>query len=97
MPTRRKTIHIVDGVFVMEIDGARTELSTGQTIHVPRGVLHSGANIGRQPGRRMVIFSPAGMQEFFLEAGAPTAHTEPDLAAALAAAIRHGWEFITRS
>jgi len=41
-----------------------------------------------------VIFSPAGLEEFFLEAGAPTADAEPDLAAALAAAIRHGWEFV---
>jgi hypothetical protein len=45
----------------------------------------------------MAIFSPAGTEESFLEAGAPTARTEPDLAAALAAAIRHGWAFVTRS
>ena len=77
--------------------GVRTEIHLAGADTVPRGVLHSGANISRQPGRRMVIFSPPGTEEFFLEAGAPTARTEPDLAAALAAAIRHGWEFVTRS
>ncbi len=90
-----ETIHIVDGVFAMEIDGVRSELAAGQTIHVPRGALHSGANVGGRPGQRVVIFSPAGLEAFFLEAGAPCAEAEPDLAAALAAALRHGWEFVS--
>jgi len=73
---------------------ARTRLSAGQTIHVPRGVIHSGSNIGQQPGRRVVIFSPAGMERFFLETGTSTPDAEVDLAAAIASATRHGWEFI---
>ena len=42
----------------------------------------------------MVIFSPAGMEGFFLEAGAPTSDAEVDLGAVLAAASRNGWEFV---
>jgi hypothetical protein len=34
------------------------------------------------------------MERFFLEAGAPTPEAEIDVAAALASASRHGWEFI---
>ena len=90
-----ETIHIVQGGFEMEVDGARSQLSAGQTIHVPRDVIHSSANIGQQPGHRVVLFSPAGMERFFLEAGAPTPDSEIDLAAALTSATRHGWEFIT--
>jgi hypothetical protein len=41
-----------------------------------------------------LIFSPAGMERFFLEAGQPTADSEPDLAALLASATRHGWQFL---
>lgn len=40
---------------------------------------------------------PAGMEAFFREAGAPHPDAEPDLRAALAAAVRHGWEFAGRS
>jgi quercetin dioxygenase-like cupin family protein len=90
-----ETIHIVSGDFEMEVDGQRAHLSAGETIHVPRDVIHSGANIGRQPGRRVVLFSPAGMESFFLEAGKPNAD-ETDLADTLACAVRHGWEFIAR-
>jgi quercetin dioxygenase-like cupin family protein len=88
-----ETIHIVDGDFEMELDGQGWRLAAGETIHIPQGVIHAGANIGQQAGRRVVLFSPAGMERFFLEAGAPTADSRIDLAAALASATRHGWEF----
>ncbi len=89
-----ETIHIVDGNFEMELDGKPIQLAAGETIHVPRGMPHSGANVGPRTGRRIVLFSPGGMERFFLEAGQPTAEAEADLGAALACALRHGWEFL---
>jgi quercetin dioxygenase-like cupin family protein len=91
-----ETIHIVEGEFEMELEGARTRLAAGETIHIPRGAAHSGGNVGETPGRRVVIFSPAGMERFFLEAGGSAADSEPDLAAVLASASRNGWEFLPR-
>jgi uncharacterized RmlC-like cupin family protein len=91
-----ETIHIVEGEFEMDVDGHRSRLVAGQTVHVPAGVVHAGGNVGAKPGRRIVIFSPAGMEKFFLEAGAPTEDGEVDPASALASATRHGWEFITQ-
>lgn len=91
-----ETIHIVEGEFEMELDGAPTKLSAGETIHVAQGVAHSGGNVGQRTGRRVVIFSPAGMERFFLEAGQTTSDSEPDLAAVLASATRHGWQFPSR-
>lgn len=88
-----ETIHIVAGEFEMDVDGTRTQLSAGETVHIPRGVIHSGANIGRGPGQRLLLFTPAGMERFFLEAGASAPDGEIDPAATLAAAVRHGWEF----
>lgn len=88
-----ETIHIVAGEFEMTVGGEEVRLSAGQTIHIPQGVVHSGANARPEEGRRIVVFSPAGMEDFFLEAGSATAE-DPDLAAAAAAAARHGWEFV---
>ena len=90
-----ETIHIVEGEFEMELDGQRARLAAGQTVHIPADVVHSGGNVGAMPGRRIVLFSPAGMERFFLEAGTPAPRTEVDAAAVLACARRHGWEFIT--
>lgn len=89
-----ETIHITAGEFELELEGERTRLLAGETIHIPRGATHSGANVGDLVGRRIVLFSPAGMECFFLDAGQPTAETQPDLAAVLASATRHGWEFL---
>jgi mannose-6-phosphate isomerase-like protein (cupin superfamily) len=91
-----ETIHIVEGEFEIEVDGTRSRLSAGQTIHVPRGVMHAGANVGGTPGRRVFLFSPGGLERFFLEAGAPTREHEIDSMAALTLAARHGWEFAGR-
>ena len=92
-----ETIHFLEGDFEMEIDGRRSRLSAGDTIHIPRGTIHSGSNVGPQPGRRLILFSPAGLERFFLEAGSPTPDSETDIAATVACATRHGWEFVTQA
>jgi len=92
-----ETIHVVDGEFEFQVDGARSRLGAGESIHVPRGIVHSSANVGDSTGRRIVIFSPAGIERFFAETGSPTPGANVDRAAALASALRHGWEFVADS
>ena len=89
-----ETIHVVEGEFEMEVDGLTTRLSAGDTIHVPPDAVHAGGNVGYAVGRRILIFSPAGMEGFFLEVGTPSPDLEVDPAAALACAQRYGWEFV---
>lgn len=89
-----ETIHVIEGEFVMTVDGASELLGPGQTVHVPAGVVHSGTNVGAAPGRRLLTFSPAGMEEFFREAGAPSPDAEVDPAAVIDSALRHGWRFV---
>jgi len=90
-----ETIHILEGTFEIDLEGTPTRVSAGESIHIPQGVTHSTRNVGPRAGRRVVLFSPAGMEHFFLEAGQPTADSEPDLRAVLACATRHGWQFAT--
>jgi quercetin dioxygenase-like cupin family protein len=90
-----ETIHVIEGEFEMTIDGASGRVGPGRTVHVPAGVVHSGANVGRGPGRRLLTFTPAGMEEFFREAGMASSDAEADRAAVLGAARRHGWVFPT--
>lgn len=90
-----ETIYVVDGEFEMELGGERAQISAGQTIHIPKGVVHAGGNIGSQTGRRVVLFSPAGLEDFFSEVGSTTPEQEFDIAEAAASAARHGWQFVT--
>jgi quercetin dioxygenase-like cupin family protein len=89
-----ETIYILEGEFWMEVEGERSVLAAGQTLHVPADTVHSGGNLNDTPGRRVVIFSPGGMERFFLEAGGATPDATASTASALASARRHGWEFL---
>ncbi len=88
-----ETIHVIEGELEMTVGGASERLGPGQTVHVPAGVVHSGANVGAAPGRRLLTFAPAGMEEFFREVGRPSPEDEVDRASSLDAALRHGWRF----
>ena len=89
-----ETIHVIAGEFEMEVDGERSRAGPGETVHVPKGIVHASGNVGDAPGRRILLFSPAGMERFFLETGAESPDAEADPRAALESAIRHGWEFV---
>ena len=89
-----ETIHVIEGEFEMTIDGVSERLGPGQTVHVPAGVVHSGANVDSRAGRRLLTFTPSGMEEFFREAGAPSRTAEVDRAATRDLALRHGWQFM---
>lgn len=88
-----ETIHVVSGRFEVEVDGEGRELGPGDTAHIPVATVHSGGNVGTEPGRRVVMFHPGGIEAFFREAGASSPEAEIDMRAVVAAAVRHGWDF----
>ncbi len=89
-----ETIHVLAGEFEMTVDGAGGRFGPGDSIHIPAGIVHAGSNVGDSPGRRVLLFSPAGMEGFFAEAGAASPDAEIDRRATLDSATRHGWEFV---
>lgn len=91
-----ETIHIIRGEFEIVVEGERTRLSAGDTIHVPCAAVHEGGNVGRETGRRVVVFSPAGLERFFLETGASSPDADVDWHAVAESAARHGWEVLAR-
>ena len=88
-----ETIHILEGEFEMTVEGKRSRLKAGETMHLPSEVTHASSNVGGVHGRRIVIFSPAGMESFFMQLGAAARGLEAAPAAALACATGHGWHF----
>jgi uncharacterized cupin superfamily protein len=78
-----ETIYVVEGAFESVVDGERRTLRPGDLVHIPAGVVHSGGG----HGRRLLVFAPGGIEDFFLEAS-----TAPDLPAL---ADRYGWRFVS--
>ena len=83
-----ETIHITAGALWLEVEGRRRELRAGDTAFIPRGDLHSGGTLGDDPVHRVLVFAPAGMDEFF-ELLART----NDAGEMLALATKYGWSF----
>src|SRR4051794_15033457 len=81
-----ETIHIVAGRFELIVEGERGELGPGAAAPVPAGPLPAGRNLGDEPGRRVIVFSPAGVEGWFRAASA-------DPARAGELALQYGWEF----
>ena len=92
-PDAAETIHMIAGELGYSLrDGDEQLARAGETVYVPAGVRHATCNAGSGELRRLVTFSPAGMERFFMEAGAERPE-ESDLQEVLRAALRNGWEF----
>ena len=91
---------MLEGEFEI-LNGDRTFLaSAGSFVHIPRGTLHRFKNVEATPARLLVFFIPAGMENFFFEAGLPAEEggTAPplgpeEIGRTLAAASKYGIEF----
>ena len=86
-----ETIYVIEGETEMVVGGQAVLLTAGEIVHIPAGVPHSGST--EAGARRLVTFSPAGMERFFLEAGADRPGDAADPARLAALAMRHGWRF----
>ena len=60
------------------LDGERTFLAApGSFVFIPRGTLHRFRNVGFGHARLLVLFTPAGFEEFFVAVGRPARPGEP--------------------
>ncbi|HEX8392252.1 MAG TPA: cupin domain-containing protein [Longimicrobium sp.] len=59
--------YVLDGVLVVEQDGAQQALGAGSLLVVPPGVPHSFSNPADEPCRFLLHVSPGGMDEYFRE------------------------------
>lgn len=84
-------------------DGAeRVRAGPGDTVYLPRDVPHGFRVVGDDACRMLVLVSPAGVEELWLEAGEPAPELEtppppeepPDLDALAPLAERYGIEFL---
>lgn len=72
-----------EGSYTFEVGGVRHDLSTGDTIFLPRGIPHAFAQQSKT-GRLLFMFTPAGSMEAYFEAlsafqGPPEPETEAGL------------------
>lgn len=92
--------YIESGRFLFVHDGERSEHGPGETLYVAPGVAHQYQNIGDTPGVLIVVVSPGGLDEFFIELDAllkdPATFVggSPDMAALAALHAKYEMEFL---
>lgn len=74
-PDAEETFFVVDGELVVHIDGVDHRVTSGGTSTIRRGTPHAFA-VASTTAHILVIFSPGGGEQFFIDAGEPAARRE---------------------
>lgn len=65
--SQEEWFYVIEGNYVVEVDGVLHRLGPGDSILAPRAVPHGWALLGPGAGRMVIAFSPAGKMEGFFE------------------------------
>jgi mannose-6-phosphate isomerase-like protein (cupin superfamily) len=93
-----QAFYVLEGEHEFVCDGRTFAAGAGSFVYVPRGIVHSYENVGTEPGRLLILSTPAGGTErLFLELGEPASEGSPpppteslDLGAFRATVQRYG-------
>jgi quercetin dioxygenase-like cupin family protein len=89
---------VLEGELTIEVDGRRTVGTAGSFMHLEPGTKHRFKNESNARARMLILVTPAGLENFFLEVGVPLSSLDDvppppspaALARLLAAAPRYG-------
>ncbi|MDQ3630370.1 MAG: cupin domain-containing protein [Actinomycetota bacterium] len=71
--------YVIEGDLRFRLDAETASATTGSFVFVPRGTPHCFRNVGEQPARILVLFTPSGMEQFFDRfAALPAGPVDPD-------------------
>jgi quercetin dioxygenase-like cupin family protein len=71
--------YVLDDDLRFKLDSEIRSAPAGSFVFVPRGTPHCFQNVGEQPARILVMFTPAGMERFFDRfASLPAGPVDPD-------------------
>jgi len=74
-PDAEESFYVIDGDITVHIDGTNHELTGGATSTVRRGTPHAFA-VRSSTAHLLVVFTPGGGEQFFIEAGEPALRQE---------------------
>jgi quercetin dioxygenase-like cupin family protein len=61
--------YIIEGQIIVNVDGQRIEAKPGTFVNIPPNVLHSFKNETSEIAKLIIVLSPAGMEQLFVEIG----------------------------
>jgi quercetin dioxygenase-like cupin family protein len=61
--------YVVEGQIIFNVDEQRIEAKPGTFLNIPPNVLHSFKNETNENAKLIIVLSPAGLEQFFVETG----------------------------
>jgi quercetin dioxygenase-like cupin family protein len=91
-----ESFYVLAGELAVQLEDQAVVATPGDFVRIPRGMPHAFVNQGPDPVTALVIVTPAGLEQFFVDlaalaATAPDGQLGPDTLGALAA--RYGLDF----
>jgi mannose-6-phosphate isomerase-like protein (cupin superfamily) len=93
-----EAFYVLEGEVLFHADGREFQATAGSCITLPKGTKHFFKNVGNTPAKMLVIVSPSGLENYFIEVGqeatGPVAPpmTQADIDKLLAVAPKYGLE-----
>jgi quercetin dioxygenase-like cupin family protein len=95
-----EAFYVLEGELQFHVDGLDITAEAGAWITLAKGSLHHFKNVGSTPARMLILVTPAGLEDFFLEVGReavagesePAGPTPADIQKLLETAPKYGLE-----
>jgi quercetin dioxygenase-like cupin family protein len=91
-----EAFYVLEGELLFHADGRSFTAREGAYITLSRGSLHHFRNVGDKPARMLVVVTPSGLEDFFLEVGSegvgPINPTPEDIQKLVETAPKYGVE-----
>src|SRR5207244_2601465 len=95
-----EAFYVLEGELLFHADGRSFTATSGAWVTLARGSLHFFKNTGSIPARMLILVTPSGLENFFLEVGReaiegdsePVAATPEDIQKLLGTAPKYGLE-----
>lgn len=72
-----EAFYLIDGELEISNEKRKQIVGAGAFVFVPKGKVHAFKNVGDEPCKMLIIFTPAGFERFFTELGVPAEEGVP--------------------
>jgi mannose-6-phosphate isomerase-like protein (cupin superfamily) len=66
--------YVLDGDITIFVGEQTVRASAGTCVHIPAGAAHTFKNEGGGPSRMVIMYAPAGFENYFAKVGIPGTH-----------------------
>jgi quercetin dioxygenase-like cupin family protein len=73
-----EAFYVLEGEFEVHVGGQRLTAGPGSWVTLAKGSPHHFKNIGPTPAKMLILATPAGLDQFFLEAGREATDSSPE-------------------